>query len=239
MAKSKKAARSATTPLKSDPFAAREAEKYAKPIPSREFILATMEQIAEPVSYEHLCQVLDLQDDEDSAEALRRRLIAMARDGQLISTRRGVYGLASKMELIKGRVHGTKEGTGYLVPVTGTGDLFLGPNEMLRVFDGDIVLARVAGVDRRGRKEGMVVEILERRTTQVVGRFYRDHGVGLVVPDNRRISHEILIPEADTRGANDGQFVVAEIRSYPDQRRKAVGVITEILGDHLAPGMEI
>jgi ribonuclease R len=239
MAKLKKAAKPATTPLTSDPYASREAENYEKPIPSREFILATMEQIAEPVSYDRLCQVLDLVNDEDHAEALRRRLIAMARDGQLISTRRGVYGLASKMELIKGRVQGTREGTGYLVPITGTGDLFLGPNEMLKVFDGDIVLARVAGVDRRGRKEGMVVEILERRTTQVVGRFYRDHGVGLVVPDNRRISQEILIPESETRAAKDGQFVVAEIRSYPDQRRKAVGTITEILGDHMAPGMEI
>ncbi len=231
----------ATPSLKADPYASREAEKYEKPIPSREFILATMEQIAEPVSYDRLCETLDLVHDEEQAEALRRRLIAMARDGQLISTRRGVYGLASKMELIKGRVQGNKEGTGYLVPVngTGSGDLFLGPAEMLKVFDGDIVLARVAGMDRRGRKEGMVVEILERRTTQVVGRFYKDHGFGLVVPDNRRISQEILIPEADTRNAKDGQFVVAEIRSYPDQRRKAVGAITEILGDHMAPGMEI
>ncbi|MDO8908460.1 MAG: ribonuclease R [Pseudohongiella sp.] len=222
-----------------DPFANREAEKYEKPIPSREYIMELMAKIGEPVTYEYLREQMGFDDDEDQAEALRRRLIAMSRDGQLISNRRGVYGLADKMELVKGRVQGNKEGTGYFVPADASGDMFLGPQEMLKVFDGDIVLVRVSGVDRRGRKEGMIVEVLERRLTQIVGRFYRDHGFGLVVPDNRRISQEILIPEADTRNAQDGQFVVAEIRSYPDQRRKAVGAIVEILGDHMAPGMEI
>ena len=222
-----------------DPYASREAEKYDKPIPSREYIMELMAKIGEPVTYEYLREQMGFDDDEDQAEALRRRLIAMSRDGQLISNRRGVYGLADKMELVKGRVQGNKEGTGYFVPADASGDMFLGPQEMLKVFDGDIVLVRVAGVDRRGRKEGMIVEVLERRLTQIVGRFYRDHGFGLVVPDNRRISQEILIPDADTRDAKDGQFVVAEIRSYPDQRRKAVGAIVEILGDHMAPGMEI
>lgn len=222
-----------------DPYASREAEKYEKPIPSREYIMELMAKIGEPVTYEYLREQMGFDDDEDQAEALRRRLIAMGRDGQLISNRRGVYGLADKMELTKGRVQGNKEGTGYFVPTDGSGDMFLGPQEMVKVFDGDIVLVRVSGVDRRGRKEGMIVEVLERRLSQIVGRFYRDHGFGLVVPDNRRISQEILIPEADTRNAKDGQFVVAEIRSYPDQRRKAVGAIMEILGDHMAPGMEI
>lgn len=224
---------------KQDPHASREAEKYENPIPSREFILSVMEEIAEPVSYESLCEALGLADDEQQSEALRRRLIAMSRDGQLISNRRGVFGLANKMELIKGRVQGNKEGSGFFIPQDGSDDLFLPPNEMLRVFDGDTVLARVAGVDRRGRKEGMIVEILERKTTQVVGRFYKDSGFGLVVPDNRRISQEVLIPENAQGKAEDGQFVVARLTNYPDRRRKATGEVVEILGDHMAPGMEI
>lgn len=239
MARQKSTDKSTSKSRIKDPYANREAENYENPIPSREYIMEYMAKAGEPVSYEHLCEHLNLGDDEDQLEALRRRLIAMARDGQLISNRRGVYGLADKMELIKGRVQGNKEGTGYFVPLDGSGDLFLGPSEMYKVFDGDIVLVRVSGVDRRGRREGMVVEVLERRTTQVVGRFYREEGIGLVVPDNRRISQEILIPEKDTRNAQDGQFVVAQLKSYPDQRRKAVGIITEILGDHMAPGMEI
>ncbi|ALO45326.1 ribonuclease R [Pseudohongiella spirulinae] len=239
MPRQKKPGKSNNPSFIHDPFASREAEKYENPIPSREFILAVMEEIAEPISYEALCEAFELSGDEDQAEALRRRLIAMSRDGQLISNRRGVYGLVDKMELAKGRVQGTKDGMGFFIPNDGSGDLVLPPNEMARLFDGDIVLARVAGVDRRGRKEGMVVEILERRVTQVVGRFYKDEGFGLVVPDNRRISHEVIIPEKDTRNAQDGQFVVAVIRNYPDKRRKAIGEVTEILGDHMAPGMEI
>lgn len=221
-----------------DPYASREAENYDNPIPSREFILQYMEKSGEPVSYPELCEQLGL-DGFDQTEALRRRLIAMSRDGQLISNRRGVYGLIDRMELTKGRVQGNKDGYGFFVPIDGSGDLVLSAAEMQKVFDGDIVLARVSGVDRRGRKEGMIVEVLERRSQQVVGRYYWEQGFGVVVPDNRRNSHEIMIPEKENRGATDGQFVVAKITSFPSQRRKAVGTVVEILGDHMKPGMEI
>ncbi len=221
-----------------DPFASREAENYENPIPSREYILDYMEKTGEPVSYQSLCEHMGL-DAYEQTEALRRRLIAMARDGQLISNRRGVYGLVNRMELIKGRVQGNKDGYGFFVPVDGSGDLVLPTTEMQKVFDGDIVLARVSGVDRRGRREGMIVEVLERRSKQIVGRYYWEQGFGVVVPDNRRNAHEIMIPEKENRGAKDGQFVVAEITAYPTQRRKAVGAVVEILGDHMKPGMEI
>src|SRR5690554_2903160 len=109
-----------------DAFAGREAENYDNPIPSREFILEYMERTGEPVSHPDLCQQLGLE-DYDQAEALRRRLIAMSRDGQLISNRRGVYGLVDRMEMGKGRVQGSKEGYGFFIPQDGSGDLFLGP----------------------------------------------------------------------------------------------------------------
>ena len=221
-----------------DPHAKREAEKYDNPIPSREFILQFMEKTGEPLSYEAICEHLAI-DDEDGMEALRRRLIAMRRDGQLISNRRGVYGLVDRMELLRGRIQGGKEGYGFFVPVDGSGDLFLGPKEMEKVFDGDIVLARVSGFDRRGRREGMVVEVLERARKEIVGRFYRESGFAVVVPDNRRINQEIMIPEAETRDAEDGQFVVVEITRQPESRRKPTGRVLEILGDHMSPGMEI
>ena len=221
-----------------DPFASREAENYDNPIPSREFILDYMAKTGQPVSHPDLCKQLGLE-SYDQTEALRRRLIAMSRDGQLIGNRRGVYGLVDRMEMGKGRVQGSKEGYGFFIPQDGSGDLFLGPAEMQKVFDGDIVLARVSGVDRRGRREGMIVEVLERRCKQVVGRYYWEQGVGVVVPDNRRNSQELIIPEGESRGAADGQFVVAEITSYPTNRRKAIAKIVEILGDHMTPGMEI
>ncbi len=221
-----------------DPFAQREAENYANPIPSREFILQLLEKIGEPVGHPALCEQLKLVDEEQT-EALRRRLIAMSRDGQIISNRRGMYGLAAHMDLIKGRVQGNKDGFGFFIPDDGSGDMFLGAREMAKLFDGDQVLARLSGFDSRGRREGMIVEILKRRYEQIVGRYYRDQGFGVLVPDSKRVSHEILIPDQQAGDAEDGQFVVAEITEYPSRRRKAVAKIVEVLGDSTTPGLEI
>ena len=221
-----------------DPFAEREAENYPNPIPSREFILQHLEQVGEPVSHSALCEQLKLHKAEQ-IEALRRRLIAMSRDGQIIGNRRGVYGLAAHMDLIKGKIQGNKDGFGFFIPEDGSTDLFLNAREMEKLFDGDQVLARVSGVDNRGRKEGTVVEILKRRYTQIVGRYYREQGFGIVVPDSKRIAHEILIPDKQAGSAEDGQFVVAEITAYPTRRRKAIAQIVEVLGDISTPGLEI
>ena len=221
-----------------DPFAKREADNYTNPIPSREFIQSHLQQQGQPVSHEQLCEQLQLT-DEESREALRRRLIAMSRDGQIISNRRGVYGLAASMELLKGRIQGNKDGFGFFIPEDGSEDLFLNAREMSTLFDGDIVLARVAGVDPRGRKEGMVVEILKRRFAQIVGRYYEQQGFGIVVPDSKRVSHEILIPDTHAGKAKDGEFVVAEILEYPERHRKAIARIVEVLGDVKTPGLEI
>jgi ribonuclease R len=221
-----------------DPFASREAENYENPIPSREFILEHLEEAGEPLGHTELCERLKLVSDEQ-IEALRRRLIAMSRDGQIISNRRGMYGLASSMELIKGRIQGNKDGFGFFIPEDGSEDLFLGAREMETLFDGDKVLARVSGVDNRGRKEGTIVEVLQRRFTQIVGRYYHEQGFGVVVPDSKRVSHEILIPDQNAGNAKDGDFVVAEIVEYPTRRRKAIARIAEVLGDSSTPGLEI
>jgi len=226
------------SPKSSDPFASRESEKYANPIPSREFILEHLEDLGAPASFSKLCKQLGL-NGEERIEGLRRRLIAMSRDGQIISNRKGAYGLATHMDLIKGVVQGTKDGVGYLIPEDGSGDLFLSLREMEKLFDGDRVLARLNGFDNRGRKEGAVVEILKRRHDQIVGRFFVESGFGVVVADNKRIGHEILIPEKQMGEAKSGEFVVAQISEYPSRRRKAIGIVTEVLGDRSTPGLEI
>lgn len=221
-----------------DPFAQREADNYDNPIPSRELILSELEKIGKPASLEKLWKVLGLEGEEQQ-EALRRRLIAMSRDGQIISNRRGVYGLAANMDLSRGRIQGHKDGFGFFIPDDGGEDYYLTPREMATLFDGDRVLARLKGYDSRGRKEGTIVEILQRRFNEIVGRYYREQGFGLVVPDSKRVSHEILIPEGQSRGAEDGQYVVAELVEYPNRRRQAIGRVTTILGDVTTPGLEI
>jgi len=223
---------------KKDPYADREAQKYERPIPSREFILEYLAERGKPATLKHLINELALQDPEQQ-EALRRRLIAMVRDGQLLRNRRDAYGPLGKMELIAGHVIGHKDGFGFVEPETGDTDLFLAPREMRAVFHGDRVLARVAGIDQRGRREATIVEVVEHNTKQLVGRYFEESGASFIEPVNKRITQEILIPPEGRSTAKHGQMVVVNIITQPSARERPTGEIVEILGDHMAPGMEI
>lgn len=223
---------------KIDQHADREAEKYPNPIPSREFILEHLAERGRPASYRQIQTELEIHTEEEQ-EALRRRLIAMVRDGQLHQNRRGAYGLIEKLELIPGRVIGHRDGFGFVVPDDGSEDLFLNARQMRGVFHGDRVFVRVSGVDHRGRSEAVVVEVIERGTNQLVGRFGFESGIYFVAPVNTRIAQDILIPADDIGLAVHGQMVVVEITAQPTSKSRPVGKVIEILGDHMAPGMEI
>lgn len=221
-----------------DAFAAREAEKYENPIPSREYILDLLDSASEPITHPQMCEILNLT-DEDQIEALRRRLIAMARDGQLISNRKDAYLRLDKIDVIRGRVQGHKDGYGFVIPANGGEDIYLHNRQMRRVFDGDEVLVRLSGEQYRGKEEGAIVEVLARNTTQLAGRFFNEDGVQFVRPENARITQDIMIPFGAYGGATNGQIVVAEITQQPDKNRLPMGRVIQVLGDHMAPGMEI
>ena len=220
-----------------DPYHAREKQRYAKPAPSREFIIDYLGRRGMTLSWQALCREWHLDDDE--AEALDRRLKAMERDGQLIRNRRQGYGVAKKMDLIKGRVIGHPDGHGFLRPQEGGGDLYLPPRDMRQLLHGDLIVARIRGIDRRGRREGALVEILERNTERVVGRFFRESGIGFVVPDNKRIHHDIAIPPEYQGSAEAGQIVVVELLEQPSKHSPPIGRVRDVLGNHMAPGMEV
>jgi len=221
-----------------DPEAAREAEKYENPIPSRELILQHLDERGSPAAREELAAEFGLVSDEQ-LEALRRRLRAMERDGQLIYTRRGTYAPVDKLDLILGRVSGHRDGFGFLVPDDGSDDLFLSPAQMRLVFDGDRALARVSGLDRRGRREGAIVEVIARAHESIVGRYYEEHGVGFVVADNPKIQQEVLVTPGRNAGAKQGQFVEVKITHWPTPRFQPQGDVVEVVGNYMAPGMEI
>ena len=221
-----------------DPFAEREASNYANPIPSRELISQVLEKSSGPMDYKKLCKVLQINGDQ-AKEALRRRLNAMERDGQLATNRRREYGLTNKMDLVRGRVQGHRDGFGFVIPTDGSADIHLSNRQMRKVFDGDEVLARPSPEDFKGRREGKIVEVLSHNTHQLVGRYLNQGGSHFVRPDNPRNSQDIIIPPEDTANAQAGQFVVVEVTQQPDRYQKPVGRIMEVLGDHMAPGMEI
>ncbi len=221
-----------------DPYAKREAEKYEHPVPSREFILQTLTEADRLLTRQQIAEHFGLS-SEDELEGLRRRLRAMERDGQLICNRRGGYGVVKKMDLIRGRVIGHPDGFGFLVPDEGGDDLFISAKRMRGLLHGDRVVVQVVGKDHRGRLEAAPVEVLERANHRVVGRFHQEHGIAFVVASNQRISQDILIPPGAHGEARSGQIVVAEIVEQPSARSKPIGRVVEVLGDHMAPGMEI
>ncbi|QIW14907.1 ribonuclease R [Pasteurellaceae bacterium RH1A] len=220
-----------------DPNYQQEAEKYENPVPSRDFILQTIRDFDAPMSREALLETFHIF-DEERAEAIRRRLRAMENDGQLVFTKGKKYALPEKMDLLKGTVLGHRDGYGFL-QVEGDNDWFIPNNQMARVMHGDFVLAQPNGTDRRGRKEVRIVRVLEARKKQVVGRFFLESGIGFVVPDDSRLTQDILIPDDQRLGARMGQVVVVELQPRKASFNRPVGHITEILGDNLAPGMEI
>ncbi len=221
-----------------DPYAQREAEKYERPIPSRELILEQIKEKAVPLCLEELADLLGV-DDEQDIESLRRRLNAMERDGQLLRNRRERYCYVNHKDLIAGRVLGHPDGFGFLRPDDGSEDLFISPKEMRVLMHEDRALASVRGVDRRGRREAAIIEVLEHNTWHLVGRLYSERGIYSVVPDSKHIVHEFIVAPEDLSGAREGQIVVVEIIEQPTRHRQPTGRIIEVLGDHMAPGLEI
>jgi ribonuclease R len=222
-----------------DPAAKNEAAKYDNPVPSREYILAFMAKWGVPISHPELCEQLTVA-DEDSFNAVMYRLKAMCRDGQLMSNRKNEFGILQQMDLVSCRIIGHRDGFGFASPEKGS-DIYLSARQMRQVFDGDKVLIQPLGKDARGRREGKIVEVLEQNTTKLVGRFRGENGFGHLRSENQRITQEVIIladPDSDLRYSSD-QLVVVEITNQPSKRSLAQAKVIEVLGNHMAPGMEI
>ena len=221
-----------------DPNYAKELAKYDNPIPSRDFILQVIRKQNSPMSKEEIFKTLAIVNEEQQ-EAMRRRLRAMENDGQLVFTKRKCYALPEKLDLLKGMVIGHREGFGFL-QVEGKKEDFFIPNvQMQKVMHGDYVLAQPNGFDRKGRPEVRIVRVLEANKKQIVGRFFLEQGIGYVVPDDSRITRDILIPDNARLGARMGQVVVVELHPRTAPFFQPIGKITEVLGDNMAKGMEV
>lgn len=221
-----------------DPNYAKELAKYDNPVPSRDFILQVIRKQNSPMSKEEIFKTLAIVNEEQQ-EAMRRRLRAMENDGQLVFTKRKCYALPEKLDLLKGMVIGHREGFGFL-QVEGKKEDFFIPNvQMQKVMHGDYVLAQANGFDRKGRPEVRIVRVLEANKKQIVGRFFLEQGIGYVVPDDSRITRDILIPDNARLGARMGQVVVVELHPRTAPFFQPIGKITEVLGDNMAKGMEV
>ncbi len=224
---------------KKDPFFKREAQKYENPIPSREYILEFLAEHEGPARFPEILKGLGLSSEQDHI-ALSRRLKAMERDGQLVRNRKGGYGPTSKLDLMTGKIIAHRDGFGFFTPDEGGDDWYVSAREMRKVFHGERVVCRSRGIDSRGRVEAKIVEVLEsEEPIQLVGRFYQESGIAFVKPNDNRFAQDILISPGQTSGATQGQVVVARITVRPNDKTQPVGAVVQILGEYLAPGMEI
>ena len=207
-------------------------------------ILSIIEKLPTPPNFKTLCQTLKYQDDEHII-GLKRRLRAMENAGQLIFNKFKQYAIAPRNHLLTGTVIGHRDGYGFFAPDTKPGekkskDLFISSHEMQRVIHGDVVEAiLVDRTDRKGRQEIKIIDVIKPRKTGIVGRFFLEHNICFVVPDDARIKQDILIDPNERLSARHGQMVVVNVIQRPSKRNNAVGKVIEVLGDHMAPGMEI
>jgi ribonuclease R len=221
-----------------DPHYSREKEKYENPVASREYLLEILSSSKSPLSFLDICQLVNAS-DEDSRIGVQRRLRAMEREGQVKFTRDKKYEVQQAAELIRGRVIGHRDGFGFLKHSDTEKDLFIHAAQMQTLLHDDIVEGTESGVDRRGRIEFRPNRVIEPRKEPIVGRFFMEQGVSIVIPDDNRISHEIVIPPEARNSARQGHVVIVEITQRPRRKVNAIGKVIEVLGEHMAPGMEI
>ena len=200
-------------------------------------ILRELESAGEPLKPQELAERLNIRPRE--RREFDAGIAALVRAGEAVQNRTGALLVAKRIALVAGRVEGHPDGHGFLVPDEGGPSVFLPPAEMRGLMHRDRAAVRVSGRDHRGRALGEVVEVLERGNRRVVGRLHAEHGVLFLVPEDRRIAHDILVPPAEAGKAKAGQIVTVELVAQPAKHAQPVGRVAEVLGHHADPGMEI
>jgi ribonuclease R len=200
-------------------------------------IVQALTSAGSPLTVEELSGKLGL--EARARPQLDQVLAELERDGRIVRNRAGLLLVTARADLLSGQVQGHRDGYGFLLRDDAGPELVLAEHEMSKVLHGDRVLVRINGADRRGRPLGEIVEVIERRTNRLVGRLLNERGVTIVVPEDQRIQHDILVPPQATAQAQHGQVVVVEIIQQPQRNVEPIGRVVEILGQIEDPGMEI
>lgn len=226
------------TDLTSDPFLDREIKKYGIPVPSREFILMTLKAFKQPVKAKQLIQHYQIE-EPDLKDAVKRRLKAMLRDGQLAKVRAG-YVCVEAISDVEGKLVIAKDGDGICI----TDDQQMIPlyrQNIRGLYDGDWISVEVRKLADTGEVIGRVSDLIEATVPTIVGRFYKQHNLYKVQPLDKKVIYPVIIPKAYKGKARQGDIVVVEIlrEECYQSHSEPVGEVIEILGDHSTPGIEI
>ncbi len=203
-------------------------------------VLDSVSSLGKPVSVRELVRGLEL--DGEARRELKTVLRRLIETGALVKIRGARVGLPDRMNLVVGRLSCSPAGFGFVIPEArgeGQADLFVAAANIREALHGDRVVARV---ERHGPKgaEGHIIRVLERANQQIVGRYESDGRFGgRVVPFDRRVLHEVLVPAGEEGGAAPGQMVAAEITRPPTATRNPAGRVTRVLGRLSDPGVDL
>ncbi|WP_341201421.1 ribonuclease R [Planomicrobium okeanokoites] len=179
-------------------------------------------------------------EDADEFKELVKTLVKLEEKGLLVRSRANRYGVPERMNLMSGKFIGHPRGFGFVAyDEAGQGDIFIPPTEVNGAINGDRVMVRISESSGGDRREGAIIRILERGTTQVVGTFQDNRGFGFVISDDKKMNMDIFIAKDDTLGAINGHKVVVEITGWPEGRKSATGMVKQILGHKNDPGVDI
>ena len=222
---------------RASPPNSRPAAKTQAPAGYASEILTELNRAATPLMPEELVARLELKKRE--LVAFEAALTVLEATGRIVKNRAGALLVAKKLSLVSGRVEGHRDGHGFLVPDEGGESVFIPPAEMRQLLHGDRAAVKITGRDQRGRPVGEIVDVLERSNRRVVGRLHAEHGVLFLVPEDRRIAQDILVPPAEAGKAKAGQIVTVELVAQPSRHAQPIGRVAEVLGSSEDPGMEI
>ena len=200
-------------------------------------ILAALNGAGAPLTPDELADRLEIRGRE--RRNFNDAVAGLERAGAVVKNRAGSLLVATRLALLAGRIEGHRDGHGFLVPDDGGPQVFLPPAEMRQVLHGDRAAVRISGRDPRGRPAGEIVEVLERASRRIVGRLHAEHGVLFLVPEDRRIAQDIVVPPKEAGRAKAGEVVTVELVAQPSKHAQPIGRVAEVLGNYADPGMEI
>jgi ribonuclease R len=182
----------------------------------------------EPVQFRAIMQFFGV------ANAVRAKLKTfldkLVNDGELFATKGNRYTVSTGNPAITGKLSTHQDGYGFVTPDGGGDDIFVPARFLRENMHGDRVEVRISSHRRDGKSEGRIVRTHERGQRRVVGRYEQGENIGHFIPDERRITHDILIHPKESANALSGQVVVVEITAYPTGQRCAEGRVIEVLG---------
>lgn len=205
----------------------------------REVLLSFMaEEAYKPMTSQELGKIFGIGKRE--IKDFQKILDSMEQDGQIIKNDKDRYGVVDKMGMEVGKFQAHQRGFGFVILDDDRPDVFIPADNVNTAMNGDRVLVKILKNENHGKKcEGFIERVIERKNKTVVGLYEDSKSFGFVVPKDNKVNKDIFIPKAKRNGAKTGQMVVVEITKWPEDNRKAEGIVVEVLGYKEEKGVDI